>query len=104
MGPPGATGPGGAEIRFSTQKSLALLAMVAVAPEGLRRDQAAARLWSRSPEGQARTNLRQALSAVRSACGGENVILSDGDVLLLNHDLVRLDVPSGGGVFLDEPP
>ncbi len=89
---------------------------------GLRREQAAATLWSRSPEAQARTNLRQALSVIRTAIGDE-IIQSNGGLLELDRGLVELDIdalgnnPIGpddsvsdfGGTFLDgilinEPP
>ena len=52
--------------RFATRKVEALFAMIALAGDtGLDREQAAALLWSRSPEGQARANLRQALAGAR---------------------------------------
>ncbi len=110
-------------VHLSTQKSLALLAMIAdAADSGIRREQAAATLWSRSPETQARTSLRQALSTLRAALG-EGVILSHGGTLTLNRDEVFLDIdvlgrdaqdpiediPGFGGSFLEgvsvnEPP
>lgn len=102
---------------------MALLAMIADADStGLRREAAAATLWSRSPEPQARTNLRQALSVIRTAVG-DDIILSDGGMLAMDRSLVTLDIDalddgtidlgdgvSGfGGPFLDgisvnEPP
>ncbi|SLN28172.1 Bacterial transcriptional activator domain protein [Roseovarius albus] len=102
---------------------MALLAMIATSSStGLRRELAAATLWSRSPEAQARTNLRQALSILR-ATTGENIILSKGEMLAVNRDLVSLDIDAlddkafdldenitgFGGPFLDglsinEPP
>ncbi|WP_176228617.1 BTAD domain-containing putative transcriptional regulator [Roseovarius litorisediminis] len=123
LGPPLITDIECHVLRLPTQKSLALLAMIADAAKGgLRREQAAATLWSRSPEAQARTNLRQALSVIRTIIG-EEVILSSGGMLALDRNLVALDinalsyatiepgesVSTFGGAFLDgisvnEPP
>ena len=113
----------GNAVQLSTQKSLALLAMVATsANNGLRREVAAATLWSRSPETQARTNLRQALSVIKTSIGDE-VIRSKGGMLALDRSLAMVDidalddraadlgdvVSTFGGPFLDgisinEPP
>ncbi|MBS9717555.1 hypothetical protein J4E70_11415 [Pseudohalocynthiibacter aestuariivivens] len=111
-------------LQLSTQKTVALLAMIAAAANsGLRREQAAAMLWSRSPDAQARTNLRQALSVIRTATDGDEIIVSNGGMLALDRSVVALDIdalddetmdPSDiisnfGGPFLDgisinEPP
>lgn len=61
------------------------------ANNGLRRELAAAMLWSRSPETQARTNLRQALSVIRTTIG-DKIILSNGGMLALDRGLVALDI------------
>jgi TolB-like protein len=123
LGPPRIADRNGNALQLSTQKSLALLAMIAAsAHSGLRREQAAATLWSRSPETQARTNLRQALSTIRTRIGDE-VILSEGGVLAVDRSLVAVDIdtlvdetvdlggsiPNFGGPFLEgisinEPP
>lgn len=123
LGSPRIVDDGGRLVQLSTQKSLALLAMIVdSANNGMRREQAAATLWSRSQETQARTNLRQALSVIRSGFGVE-IVISSGATLALDRSLVELDVdalnneaidpgaslPDFGGTFLDgisisEPP
>ncbi len=123
LGSPLITDERGVEAQFATQKSLALLAMIACAAKGgLRREVAAATLWSRSPDAQARTNLRQALSTIRSSID-EAIVRSNGGMLTLDRDLVTVDldaldptsitdsnaINSFGGPFLDgitinEPP
>lgn len=91
----------GNAVQLSTQKSLALLAMIAASTsKGLRRELAAATLWSRSPETQARTNLRQALSVIRTAIG-DKVIVSNGGVLALDRSLVALDIDALDGNLID---
>ena len=123
LGPPLLADHDGRPVQLSTQKSLALIAMIgASANSGLRRERAAATLWSRSPETQARTNLRQALSVIRTSVGDE-IIQSNGGLLVLDRSVVALDidaldkgplepgdsVSNFGGTFLDgisinEPP
>lgn len=67
--------------------------MLATAPNNsLRREQAAAMLWSRSPEQQARTNLRQALFAIRTAASGDALVVSDAGILSLDRSLIALDI------------
>lgn len=92
LGSPLIADSNGHAVQLSTQKSLALLAMIAAsANNGLRRELAAATLWSRSPETQARTNLRQALSVIRTAVG-DDIILSNGGMLTVDRSLVTLDI------------
>lgn len=102
LGLPGVTDDAGNERRLPTQKAMALLAMIAVAADGgLRRERAAAMLWSRSPETQARTNLRQALSGLRAAFDGEEVVTSASGVLRLNPDLASTDTGMIAGGTID---
>ena len=92
-------------MQFATQKSLALLAMIACSPKGgLRREEAAAVLWSRSPDKQARTNLRQAISSIRAAFD-DKILLSNGGQLFLDRDYVELDTDTlvAGVVSPDTP-
>ena len=103
LGPLAVTCSDGTLASFPTQKSQALLAMIALAgPGGLHRDTAADLLWSRSGQAQARTNLRQSLASLRKALGADaDVIESRGPVLGLRFDAVDLDVASLGK---DAPP
>ena len=98
LGPLAVTCSDGTLASFPTQKSQALLAMIALAgPGGLHRDTAADLLWSRSGQAQARTNLRQSLASLRKALGADaDVIESRGPVLGLRFDAVDLDVASLG--------
>jgi DNA-binding SARP family transcriptional activator/tetratricopeptide (TPR) repeat protein len=67
--------------------------MIALAwDKGLDRDTAAALLWSRSPEGQARANLRQALAGLRKAIGAAaGVVQSQGNSLSLDWSCADCD-------------
>lgn len=65
--------------------------VAASANNGLRREVAAAMLWSRSPETQARTNLRQALSVIRTSIGDE-IIRSKGGMLTVDRSLTTVDI------------
>ena len=68
--------------------------MIALAGSaGLTRETAAGRLWSRSPDAQARTNLRQALSSLKSALGeGANIVRSSGQSLVLDRSKAEVDL------------
>ncbi|MDW4549051.1 BTAD domain-containing putative transcriptional regulator [Defluviimonas sp. D31] len=103
LGPLSATGSDGTSAFFPTQKSQALLAMIAMAgPGGLHRDTAADLLWSRSDQAQARTNLRQSLASLRKALGTDaDVIETRGAMLGLRFDAVELDIDALGK---DAPP
>ncbi|MDI3336794.1 BTAD domain-containing putative transcriptional regulator [Defluviimonas aestuarii] len=98
LGPLAVTCSDGTPASFPTQKSQALLAMIALAgPGGLHRDTAADLLWSRSGQVQARTNLRQSLASLRKALGADaEVIETRGPVLGLRSDAVALDVDALG--------
>ena len=71
---------------------LALLALLAAAhPRAVSRDKLMAGLWSERESEPARRLLNQAVHAVRQALGAE-AILSSGEELQLNTDLVRCDL------------
>ncbi|MCW3783143.1 BTAD domain-containing putative transcriptional regulator [Defluviimonas salinarum] len=103
LGPLSATSGDGTPVSFPTQKSQALLAMIALAgPGGLHRDTSADLLWSRSGQTQARTNLRQSLASLRRALGADaDVIETRGPMLGLRFDAVDLDIDALGK---DAPP
>ncbi len=76
--------PDGTPIPLSARKARAVLAYLALAdgrPQP--RDKLAALLWPDSHAEQARTSLRQALSAVRRAVEGYPVVLADADRVAL---------------------
>lgn len=76
--------PDGTPLPLSARKARAVLAYLALAdgrPQS--RDKLAALLWPDSHAEQARTSLRQALSAVRRAVEGYPVVLSDADRVAL---------------------
>lgn len=71
---------------------IALLALLATSPhEGLSRDKLVAYLWPESSGERARNSLKQAVHAIRRTLGPE-AILSAGDVLRLNPEVVQSDV------------
>ncbi|WP_209427884.1 AAA family ATPase [Pararhodobacter sp. SW119] len=80
-------------VRFPTRKVEALFGIIALAgDQGLDRDQVAALLWSRSPEGQARANLRQALAGARKALGpASEIVMSRGGRLALDWERATCD-------------
>lgn len=116
FGPPAVMAASGRQ-SLSARKAMALLAYLAMRPgETLTRAHLAGLLWPDSPEEQARTNLRQALSQLRKLFGlvgldpieadRDNVLLRAGALRVPARDLWRgaLDDPldfSGLGGFLD---
>jgi DNA-binding SARP family transcriptional activator len=86
-GPDGAlTGPA------SQRKRLALLALLAATPtQWVSREKLLAYLWPESSSGPARHQLSSALYELRRAAG-EEAILSTGDELRLNPEVIRTDV------------
>ena len=96
-------------VRFPTRKVEALFGMIALAGDkGLDRDMAAAILWSRSPEGQARANLRQALAGLRKAIGAAaGVVQSHGNSLSLDWPCADCDartlINTGEDAGSDDP-
>jgi len=112
--------PDGSARQIRTQKTLGLLALIVTAgASGVSRERAAGMLWSRSPEPQARTNLRQALATLKKSLRpGAEILRSSGPVLFLctDHavsDIDRLGAPTdptdaaqrdfllSAGMFLD---
>jgi len=93
LGNPSVTGPDGQLRQIKTRKTFGLLALVACAgTAGISRDRAAGMLWSRSPEPQARTNLRQALAMLKKSLRpGAYVLRTDGPVLRIDRDSAALD-------------
>ena len=94
LGEPRIFTPDGQAIHLPTIKTLATLAMILTAgKEGINRRVIGESLWSRSSEQQARTNLRQALSALRKALGtlAENIEHS-GDLLWFRRGGFWLDI------------
>lgn len=83
----------GTDAAFTTQKARALLAVLALAgPGGADRDELAGLLWSRSPQAQARTNLRQALAGLRKALGADaGHVRSHGNHISLAEAGVQID-------------
>ena len=79
-----------------SKKARALLAMVAAnMPQPLRRDTAAALLWSNKSREHAANSLRQALRELQAAlvaCGQSPLLLTGGGRLSLQPDAVWLDV------------
>ena len=78
--------------RASQRHKLALLALLALAPgRRLTRDKLIAYLWPESDPDRGRNLLKVSSYVIRSALG-EDALISSGDELRLNTDLVRVDV------------
>ncbi|MEX0281234.1 MAG: BTAD domain-containing putative transcriptional regulator [Arenibacterium sp.] len=94
LGEPRLFGPDGQPISLPTTKTLAVLAMIlSSGQQGISRQAIGERLWSRSQEQQARTNLRQALSALRKALGPlAEQIVQNGDALSIRRGNFHLDI------------
>jgi TolB-like protein len=94
LGNPSVHAPDGSARQIRTQKALGLLALIATAgASGMTRERAAGMLWSRSPEPQARTNLRQALASLKKSLRpGVNILRSSGPVLFLCPDHAVSDI------------
>jgi TolB-like protein/Tfp pilus assembly protein PilF len=85
----------GQKIALSTRKAEALLAYLALAPGKARsRDQLAGLLWSDRAEAQAKSSLRQALTALRRGLreNGSPVFATDGESVALDAEVVAVDV------------
>ena len=89
-------GPDGLPVRLPTRKSALLLAALAlVGDKGLRRDALAELLWPDRSEPQARSSLRQSLTAVRHAlddAGTDLHLEAEGDTVRLCGPDERIDV------------
>jgi DNA-binding SARP family transcriptional activator len=94
FGSPSITGPDGAHVagRAAQRHRLALLALLALSP-GMRssRDRVMAYLWPESDLDHARNLLKVSVYVLRKALG-EDAVLSEGDELRLNPDVIGTDV------------
>lgn len=94
----------GIEVRISSRRSRAMLAMLALAPGGaIARDRLAATLWPDRSEEQARASLRQELSSLRRVLGADNGFLTaDTDCIRINSAAILQDFGSDTeGDFLE---
>lgn len=89
LGPFRVTGPDGEQCTVPGGKGTALLAYLAVDPEGADRDALAALFWPESSPPASRHSLRQALSSLRKAMGGDPFIR--GERIALDPNLVETD-------------
>ncbi|PIO41326.1 SARP family transcriptional regulator [Phyllobacterium zundukense] len=94
IGPFAITDPSGKALTPKSQKSQAVLAMLALSLRGSRsrvwlRD----KLWSDRPEDQASASLRQALLDIRKCLGdARDILLADKNTVSLRMDRIRLDI------------
>ncbi len=108
LGPFGLFGPDGARIEIPSKKGMALVALLAMARDGVRaRPWLQTMLWgSRAPE-QASASLRRELSALRRLlnAGDDTLLISEHGRVLLALDRIAVDAtsPDGGqqGEFLE---
>jgi DNA-binding SARP family transcriptional activator/predicted negative regulator of RcsB-dependent stress response len=85
-------GPSGpVSSRAAQKRELALLAILAAAPQGVTRDKLVGCLWPDTDEDTARRLLSNALYILRREMGEESVQTA-GDTVLLNPEIVRSDV------------
>jgi tetratricopeptide (TPR) repeat protein len=107
IGPFAITDPEGKALTPKSQKSQAVLAMLALSRRGSRsrvwlRD----KLWSDRPEDQASASLRQALLDIRKCLGdARDILVADKNTVSLRMDLIRLDIDdilTGGHAGNDE--
>ncbi|WP_017666912.1 hypothetical protein [Sandarakinorhabdus sp. AAP62] len=107
VGPFRLSGPDGARIEVSSRKGRALIAMLAMAPDGERtRGWLQDRLWGSRPAVQAQASLRRELANLRlTVNGGSAAPLLQADYQRAWIDLARLDVDArhggGPGEFLE---
>lgn len=94
IGPFAITDPAGKALTPKSQKSQAVLAMLALSLRGSRsrvwlRD----KLWSDRPEDQASASLRQALLDIRKCLGdARDILVADKNTVSLRMDRIRLDI------------
>ena len=87
------TNRGGVPLSLVRKYKLVLACMALCGAEGISRERLFDLFWGDYGEEQARTNLRQALTAVRRALGNEaGVLISDGGQLRLDRAAVTIDV------------
>lgn len=94
LGPFEASVEGGRRLRLPTQKSVALLAYLALNREGpVARDFLAALLWNDVPLRQGRHSLRQELTHIRTAIGpaSDVYLVADRSTVALRHEHLRVD-------------
>lgn len=106
VGPFRLTGPDGVRIEISSRKGRALIAMLAMAPDGERtRGWLQDRLWGSRPAVQAQASLRRELANLRLVLNGADPPLLQADYQRAAIDLDRLDVDAlnggGTGEFLE---
>jgi DNA-binding SARP family transcriptional activator len=107
VGPFRLTGPDGTRIDISSRKGRALIAMLAMAPDGERtRGWLQDRLWGSRPAAQAQASLRRELANLRLAVNGTaESLLLQADYQRAWIDLARLEVDAlnggGPGEFLE---
>lgn len=88
-------GPDGGDLTPPGKRSKALIAMLALAPEGVRsRSWLQDRLWSDRPQAQGSASLRQELSSLRRCLSlhGVDLFTTDRDTVRLDRARVRLDI------------
>jgi TolB-like protein/tetratricopeptide (TPR) repeat protein len=87
LGPPTLTNPNGENVVVSSRRGWAILAMLGLAPDGVRsRSWLQSHLWASRDRVQAQGSLRRELAQLRK------VLNSDHDLLLADHRNVRLDL------------
>ena len=106
VGPFRLAGPDGVRIEISSRKGRALIAMLAMAPDGERtRGWLQDRLWGSRPAVQAQASLRRELANLRLALNGAGPPLLHADYQRAALDLTRLEVDAlnggGTGEFLE---
>lgn len=90
LGPFRVVDPHGQEVQITGQRPRALLAHLALEPQGADREALARLLWPNADASAARQSLRQALSTVRRALGADPFLA--GDRVGLDTDVCRTDV------------
>lgn len=90
LGPFEALKQDGTYIDLPTRKAHALLAMLALEPNGVSRDQVAHLLWGERSQERARHNVRQTLSKIRKTAGA--IVVSNGEMLRLDAALCTSDI------------
>ncbi len=95
----------GQVVKIGSRRARAMLAMLALAPRAsLSRDRLAATLWPDRAEEQARASLRQELSSLRRALGGQGaeILLADTSCVSLAEGVLAGDFGDpADGEFLD---
>lgn len=81
----------GLQARLGTRKALALLAYLALQPQGATRSELCTLLWPNSDEAQARRSLRVELTRIYALLG-EGVVLGESDLLRLRVEALYCDL------------